>query len=89
MRPPKSVSDRQNQVKEKVPTTGPSKHIANQNVAGKTQHISSSGSTEHSGSNLPPDPALKEWKQVGKTKDSLIQNPSLTKPAGPLFRQCV
>ncbi|KFQ58745.1 Serine/threonine-protein phosphatase with EF-hands 1, partial [Pelecanus crispus] len=36
----------------------PSKHVANQNVAGKTQHISSSGSTE------PSDPALKEWKQV-------------------------
>ncbi|XP_075577952.1 LOW QUALITY PROTEIN: serine/threonine-protein phosphatase with EF-hands 1 [Pelecanus crispus] len=58
MRPPKSVRDRQDEVKEKIPTTRPSKHVANQNVAGKTQHISSSGSTE------PSDPALKEWKQI-------------------------
>ncbi|XP_059672038.1 serine/threonine-protein phosphatase with EF-hands 1 [Gavia stellata] len=58
MRPPKSVGDRQDQVKERIPTTRPSKHIANQNVAGKTQHISSLGSTE------PSDPALKEWKQI-------------------------
>ncbi|XP_072708723.1 serine/threonine-protein phosphatase with EF-hands 1 [Ciconia boyciana] len=55
MRPPKSVRDRQDQVKERIPTTRPSKH---QNAAGKTQHISSSGSTE------PSDPALKEWKQI-------------------------
>ncbi|XP_066032997.1 serine/threonine-protein phosphatase with EF-hands 1 [Chamaea fasciata] len=64
MRPPKSVRDRQDQTKKKIPTTKPSKHIANQHVAGKTQHISSSGFTEPSGSNLPPDPALKEWKQI-------------------------
>ncbi|KAI1241575.1 hypothetical protein IHE44_0005052 [Lamprotornis superbus] len=63
MRPPKSVRDRQNQTK-RIPTTKPSKHIANQHVAGKTQHNSSPGFTESSGSNLPPDPALKEWKQV-------------------------
>ncbi|KAM7131536.1 serine/threonine-protein phosphatase with EF-hands 1 [Ciconia maguari] len=55
MRPPKSVRDRQDQVKERIPTTRPSKH---QNAARKTQHISSSGSTE------PSDPALKEWKQI-------------------------
>uniref|UniRef100_A0A8C5IXT1 Serine/threonine-protein phosphatase with EF-hands 1 n=1 Tax=Junco hyemalis TaxID=40217 RepID=A0A8C5IXT1_JUNHY len=35
-----------------------------QHVAGKIQHISASGFTEPSGSNLPPDPALKEWKQI-------------------------
>ncbi|KAM6416874.1 serine/threonine-protein phosphatase with EF-hands 1 [Pluvialis apricaria] len=64
MRPPKSVRDRQNQVKETIPTTRPNKHIANRNAAGKTQQISSLGSTEPSGSNLPPDPALKEWKQI-------------------------
>ncbi|XP_027666670.1 serine/threonine-protein phosphatase with EF-hands 1 isoform X2 [Falco biarmicus] len=64
MRPPNSVRDTQHQGKERIPTTRPSKHIANQNVAGKTQHISSSGSTEPSGSHLPPDPALKEWKQI-------------------------
>ncbi|XP_052650123.1 serine/threonine-protein phosphatase with EF-hands 1 isoform X2 [Harpia harpyja] len=64
MRPPKSVRDRQDQLKERIPTTRPSKHIANQNVAGKMQHISLSGSAEPSGSNLPPDPALKEWKQI-------------------------
>ncbi|XP_064330723.1 serine/threonine-protein phosphatase with EF-hands 1 [Phalacrocorax carbo] len=64
MRPPKSVRDRQDQVKERIPTTRPSKHTANQNVTGKTQHISSSGSTEPSGSNLSSDPALKEWKQI-------------------------
>ncbi|XP_064263636.1 serine/threonine-protein phosphatase with EF-hands 1 isoform X1 [Passer domesticus] len=64
MRPPKSVRNRQDQVKKRIPTTKPSKHIANQHVAGKTQHISSSGFTEPSGSNLPPDPALKEWKQI-------------------------
>ncbi|KAL2310490.1 hypothetical protein Nmel_002145 [Mimus melanotis] len=64
MRPPKSVRDRQDQTKKRVPTTKPSKHIANQHVAGKTQHNSSSGFTEPSGSNLPPDPALKEWKQI-------------------------
>ncbi|XP_029875723.1 serine/threonine-protein phosphatase with EF-hands 1 isoform X2 [Aquila chrysaetos chrysaetos] len=64
MRPPKSVRDRQDQLKERIPTTRPSKHIANQNVAGKTQHISLLGSAEHSGSSLPPDPALKEWKQI-------------------------
>lgn len=89
MRPPKSVRDRQDQTKKKIPTSKPSKHIANQNVAGKTQHISSSGFTEPSGSNLPPDPALKEWKQVGETKDTLITNPSRTNSAGVLFRQCV
>ncbi|XP_049690837.1 serine/threonine-protein phosphatase with EF-hands 1 isoform X1 [Accipiter gentilis] len=59
MRPPKSVRDRQDQLKERIPTTRPSKH-----TAGKTQHISLSGSAEPSGSNLPPDPALKEWKQI-------------------------
>ncbi|KAM9627287.1 serine/threonine-protein phosphatase with EF-hands 1 isoform 2-T3 [Morphnus guianensis] len=64
MRPPKSERDRQDQLKERIPTTRPSKHIANQNVAGKTQHISLSGSAEPSGSNLPPDPTLKEWKQI-------------------------
>ncbi|XP_072790502.1 serine/threonine-protein phosphatase with EF-hands 1 isoform X2 [Taeniopygia guttata] len=64
MRPPKSVRNRQDQMKKRIPTTKPSKHIANQHVAGKTQHISSSGFTEPPGSNLPPDPALKEWKQV-------------------------
>ncbi|XP_005426209.1 serine/threonine-protein phosphatase with EF-hands 1 [Geospiza fortis] len=64
MRPPKSVRNRQDQVKKIIPTTKLSKHIANQHVAGKTQHISSSGFTEPSGSNLPPDPALKEWKQI-------------------------
>ncbi|XP_077028779.1 serine/threonine-protein phosphatase with EF-hands 1 isoform X1 [Agelaius phoeniceus] len=64
MRPPKSVRNRQDQVKKRIPTTKPSKHIANQHVAGKTQHSSSSGFTEPSGSNLPPDPALKEWKQI-------------------------
>ncbi|KAM6385376.1 serine/threonine-protein phosphatase with EF-hands 1 [Alca torda] len=64
MRPPKSVRDRQDQVKERIPTTRPSKHIANRNVAGETQHISSLGSSEPSGSNLPPEPTLKEWKQI-------------------------
>ncbi|XP_063248982.1 serine/threonine-protein phosphatase with EF-hands 1 [Prinia subflava] len=64
MRPPKSVRDRQDQVKKRIPTPKPTKHIANQHVAGKTQHVSSSGLTEPSGSNLPPDPALKEWKQI-------------------------
>ncbi|XP_053827505.1 serine/threonine-protein phosphatase with EF-hands 1 [Vidua macroura] len=64
MRPPKSVRNRQDQMKKRIPTTKPSKHVANQHVAGKTQHISSSGSTEPSGSNLPPDSALKEWKQI-------------------------
>ncbi|XP_068858792.1 serine/threonine-protein phosphatase with EF-hands 1 isoform X1 [Aphelocoma coerulescens] len=64
MRPPKPVRDRQDQTNKRIPTTKSSKHIANQHVAGKTQHISSSGSTEPSGSNLPPDPALKEWKQI-------------------------
>ncbi|XP_012424902.5 serine/threonine-protein phosphatase with EF-hands 1 isoform X1 [Taeniopygia guttata] len=64
MRPPKSVRNRQDQMKKRIPTTKPSKHIANQHVAGKTQHISSSGFTEPPGSNLPPDPALKEWKQI-------------------------
>ncbi|PKU31866.1 serine threonine-protein phosphatase with ef-hands 1 [Limosa lapponica baueri] len=62
MRPPKSVRDGQDQAKERIPTT--SKHIVNQNVAGKTQRITSSGSTEPSGSNLPPEPTLKEWKQI-------------------------
>ncbi|OWK63723.1 Serine/threonine-protein phosphatase with EF-hands 1 [Lonchura striata] len=64
MRPPKSVRNRQDQMKKRIPTTKPSKHVANQHVAGKTQHISSSGFTEPPGSNLPPDPALKEWKQI-------------------------
>ncbi|KAM3677537.1 serine/threonine-protein phosphatase with EF-hands 1 [Ammospiza maritima maritima] len=64
MRPPKSVGNRQDHVKKKTPMTKPSKHTANQHVAGKTQHISSTGFTEPSGSNLPPDPALKEWKQI-------------------------
>ncbi|XP_054128071.1 serine/threonine-protein phosphatase with EF-hands 1 [Melozone crissalis] len=64
MRPPKSVTNRQEQVKKKTPMTKPSKHTASQHAAGKTQHISSSGFTEPSGSNLPPDPALKEWKQI-------------------------
>ncbi|XP_041255811.1 serine/threonine-protein phosphatase with EF-hands 1 [Onychostruthus taczanowskii] len=64
MRPPKSMRNRQDQVKKRIPMTKPSKHIANQHVAGKTQHISSSDFTEPSGSNLPPDPALKEWKQI-------------------------
>ncbi|NXJ46899.1 PPE1 phosphatase, partial [Spizaetus tyrannus] len=32
MRPPKSVRDRQDQLKERIPTTRPSKHIANQNI---------------------------------------------------------
>ncbi|GAB0178527.1 serine/threonine-protein phosphatase with EF-hands 1 [Grus japonensis] len=64
MRPPKSVRDRQDQVKERIPTTRPSKYIADHGVGGKTHHISSSGSTEPSGSNLAPDPALKEWKQI-------------------------
>ncbi|XP_064563770.1 serine/threonine-protein phosphatase with EF-hands 1 isoform X1 [Zonotrichia leucophrys gambelii] len=64
MRPPKSGTNRQDQVKKKTPVTKPSKHTASQHVAGKTQHISSSGFTEPSGSNLPPDPALKEWKQI-------------------------
>ncbi|XP_062371123.1 serine/threonine-protein phosphatase with EF-hands 1 [Cinclus cinclus] len=64
MRPPKSVTDRQDQTKKRIPTTKPSKHIANQHIVGKTQHNSSSGFTDPSGSNLPPDPALKEWKQI-------------------------
>ncbi|XP_005484388.2 serine/threonine-protein phosphatase with EF-hands 1 isoform X1 [Zonotrichia albicollis] len=64
MRPPKSGTNRQDQVKKKTPVTKPSKHTASQHVAGKTQHISSSGFTEPSGSNLPPDPALREWKQI-------------------------
>ncbi|XP_058655870.1 serine/threonine-protein phosphatase with EF-hands 1 [Ammospiza nelsoni] len=64
MRPPKSVGNRQDHVKKKTPMTKPGKHTANQHVAGKTQHISSTGFTEPSGSNLPPDPALKEWKQI-------------------------
>ncbi|XP_032907737.1 serine/threonine-protein phosphatase with EF-hands 1 isoform X1 [Catharus ustulatus] len=64
MRPPKSVKERQDQTEKRIPTTKPSKHIANQHVAGKTQHNSSSGFPEPSGSNLPPDPALKEWKQI-------------------------
>ncbi|XP_017583948.1 PREDICTED: serine/threonine-protein phosphatase with EF-hands 1 isoform X2 [Corvus brachyrhynchos] len=64
MRPPKSVRDRQDQTNKRIPTTKSSKHTANQHLAGKTQHTSSSGSTQPSGSNLPPDPALKEWKQI-------------------------
>ncbi|XP_031956646.1 serine/threonine-protein phosphatase with EF-hands 1 isoform X1 [Corvus moneduloides] len=64
MRPPKSVRDRQDQTNKRIPTTKSSKHTANQHLAGKTQHTSSSGSAEPSGSNLPPDPALKEWKQI-------------------------
>ncbi|NWZ36714.1 PPE1 phosphatase, partial [Brachypodius atriceps] len=32
MRPPKSVRDRQDQIKKRIPTTKPSKHIANQNI---------------------------------------------------------
>lgn len=84
MRPPKSVRDRQDQMKKKIPTTKPSKHNANQHVAGKT-----TGSTEPSGSNLPPDPALKEWKQVSETKDTRIPNPSGKSSAGVLFRQFV
>ncbi|XP_075285225.1 serine/threonine-protein phosphatase with EF-hands 1 isoform X2 [Opisthocomus hoazin] len=64
MRPPKSGGDRQDQVTERTPTTRPSAHIANRNVAGNTQHISSSGSTEPSGSNSSSDPTLKEWKQI-------------------------
>ncbi|KFR15525.1 Serine/threonine-protein phosphatase with EF-hands 1, partial [Opisthocomus hoazin] len=50
--------------RKRIPTTRPSAHIANRNVAGNTQHISSSGSTEPSGSNSSSDPTLKEWKQV-------------------------
>ncbi|XP_009872638.1 PREDICTED: serine/threonine-protein phosphatase with EF-hands 1-like, partial [Apaloderma vittatum] len=57
MRPPKTVRDGQDQVKETVATTRASKHVAKQNPAGKTQHISSAGTTE------PPDLALEEWKQ--------------------------
>ncbi|KAM7065059.1 serine/threonine-protein phosphatase with EF-hands 1 [Acridotheres tristis] len=64
MRPPKSVRDRQDQTKKRIPTTKPSKHIANQHVTAKAQHNSSPSFTESSGSNLPPDPALKEWKQI-------------------------
>ncbi|XP_010392764.1 serine/threonine-protein phosphatase with EF-hands 1 isoform X1 [Corvus cornix cornix] len=64
MRPPKSVRDRQDQTNKRIPTTKSSKHTANQHLAEKTQHTSSSGSTQPSGSNLPPDPALKEWKQI-------------------------
>ncbi|XP_061844560.1 serine/threonine-protein phosphatase with EF-hands 1 [Colius striatus] len=63
MRPPKSVRDRQDQAKERTPTTRLGKHIDNQNIGGKTK-ISSPGSTELSGSNLSADPALKEWKQI-------------------------
>ncbi|KAM6292795.1 serine/threonine-protein phosphatase with EF-hands 1 [Porphyrio hochstetteri] len=64
MRPPKPMSDRQDQVKERIPTTRPSKYVANHSVEGKTQHISSSGSTEPYSSDVAPDPAMKEWKQI-------------------------
>ncbi|XP_061309192.1 serine/threonine-protein phosphatase with EF-hands 1 isoform X2 [Pezoporus flaviventris] len=64
LQPPKSVRLRQDQVKESIPTTRPSEKIASQNLARKTQHISSSGSTRPSGSNLSSDPSEKEWKQI-------------------------
>ncbi|KAF4797886.1 Serine/threonine-protein phosphatase with EF-hands 1 [Turdus rufiventris] len=64
MRPPKSVKERQDQTEKRISTTKPSKHIANQHVARKTQDNSSAGFAESSGSNSPADPALKEWKQI-------------------------
>ncbi|XP_061220569.1 serine/threonine-protein phosphatase with EF-hands 1 isoform X2 [Neopsephotus bourkii] len=64
LRPPKSVRLRQDQVKKGIPTTRPTEKIASQNLAQKTQHISSSGSTKPSGSNLSSDPSEKEWKQI-------------------------
>lgn len=75
MRPPKSLRDRQDQVKERIPPTRSTKHMATRNVAGKARRLSSSGSAEPSGSNLPPEPTPKEWKQVGETKDRLILSP--------------
>ncbi|PKK30477.1 protein phosphatase, EF-hand calcium binding domain 1 [Columba livia] len=64
MRPPKSLRDRQDQVKERIPPTRSTKHMATRNVAGKARRLSSSGSAEPSGSNVPPEPTPKEWKQI-------------------------
>lgn len=83
------MRERQDQTEKRISTTKPSKHIANQHAARKTQDNSSAGFAESSGSNSPADPALKEWKQVGETKDTLIPNPSRTNSAGVLFRQCI
>ncbi|XP_030332508.1 serine/threonine-protein phosphatase with EF-hands 1 [Strigops habroptila] len=64
MQPPRSVRVRQDHVKESIRTTRPSEQTAKQNLARKTQRISLSGSTGPSGSNLSPDPSVKEWKQI-------------------------
>ncbi|XP_009995531.1 PREDICTED: serine/threonine-protein phosphatase with EF-hands 1 [Chaetura pelagica] len=65
MRPPKSVGDKQDQVKETIPKTTPGKDIANQkNVVGEKRRTSLPGSTEPSGSDLSPDFDMKEWKQI-------------------------
>ncbi|XP_064355468.1 serine/threonine-protein phosphatase with EF-hands 1 isoform X3 [Dromaius novaehollandiae] len=45
MRPPKSVTDIKDQIKEKVPSTTPNKYSAHQNISGKRRDISSSRSS--------------------------------------------
>ncbi|XP_025911161.1 serine/threonine-protein phosphatase with EF-hands 1 [Apteryx rowi] len=71
MRPPKSVTDIKDRIKEKVPSTTPKKYGAHQNVSGKRKDISSSGSSPRR-QNWPPEPTQKEWQQ---TLDILWSDP--------------